>query len=200
MPRVLVSVLFGVVLSACADTDRTRVEEYLDPETAVTIRAMAVPIVFAHEAPELAANARDYVSAGLVEVNNMGKRDHYLVLVSATTVDRHRPGVDPAAIPGRVEILIGGKPREFTPVTHEPRSLGVGTVPFRPASGFVGESWYRMTVSDLRALAEDPPQAIGLIDDPANRIDFELWRPATEELKEFVRDIPDARPVEATRH
>ena len=95
MRRILAIAALVLVLSACADTSATRVTEYLDPETAVTIRAVAAPIVFSRDAPELAANARDYLSAGLVEVNNMGKRVHYLALVSWSTVDRHRPGATP---------------------------------------------------------------------------------------------------------
>ena len=199
MLRIVVSVLFVLVLSACADTDRTRVSEYLDSETAVTIRAVAVPIVFAHEAPELAANARDYLSAGLVEVNNMGKRVHYLALVSWSTIDRHRPGATPAAIPGRVELLISGQLRELTPITHAPRSLGIGTVPFRPASGYAGESWYRLSVAEVRALSTDPPRSIALADDSANRVEYELWREATDELRAFVRDVPDAPQAQAPR-
>ncbi len=199
MVRFLTSVAVVLVLSACANNSATRVTEYLDPETAVTIRAVAAPIVFSHDAPELAANARDYLSAGLVEVNNMGKRVHYLALVSWSTIDRQRPGATPPAIPGRVELLIAGKAHEFSPVTHEPRTLGIGAAPFRPASGYTGESWYRLSVDDLRALSADPPGRVTLTDDASNRVEFDLWRSATEELREFVRDVPDAPKAEAPR-
>lgn len=199
MHRILKIAVLALVLSACADNTVTRVTEYLDPDTAVTIRAVSAPIVFSHDAPELAANARDYLSAGLVEVNNMGKRVHYLALVSWSTVDRRRPGTTPAVIPGRVELLVAGKPREFTPVTHEPRTLGIGTAPFRPASGYAGESWYQLSVEDLRALSADPPRSLALTDDATNRVGYELWRAATEELREFVRDVPDSPKAEPPR-
>jgi len=189
----------ALVLSACAGNSATRVTEYLDPDTAVTIRAVAVPIVFSHDAPELAANARDYLSAGLVEVNNMGKRVHYLALVSWSTVDRNRPGATPTAIPGRIELSGSGKPHEFTPVTHQPRTLGIGAALFRPASGYAGESWYRLSVDELRALSADPPGRVTLTDDASNRVEYELWRSATEALREFVRDVPDS-PTAAAPH
>lgn len=199
MVRILRITAFMLFLSACVDNSATRVTEYLDPETAVTIRAVAAPIVFSHDAPELAANARDYLSAGLVEVNNMGKRVHYLALVSWSTVDRRRRGTTPAVTPGRVELLVAGKPREFTPVTHEPRTLGIGAAPFRPASGYVGESWYRLSVDDLRALSAAPPSSIALTNDATNPIEYELWRAATAELRDFVRDVPEPPKAEVPR-
>ena len=58
MHRILKIAVLALVLSACADNTVTRVTEYLDPDTAVTIRAVSAPIVFSHDAPELAANAR----------------------------------------------------------------------------------------------------------------------------------------------
>ncbi len=184
-----------VVLGGCASED-PRVNEYLDPNTAVTIRTLAAPLIYAHAAPELAANARDYLSLGIVEVNNMGPRKHYLALVSWSTINRERVGAPPAPVPERIELMVGGRQREFIPIGHEPRSLGIGSALFMPPSGYVGESWYAVTPADLRALAAAPPDSIGL-EHEAGRTDYEAWRGDRAALEEFVRDIPDpagARP------
>src|SRR3974377_629582 len=143
-PMTIASTLWPatlLVLVGCT-SQGPRVNEYLDPDTAVTIRALAEPLMYAHAAPELAANARDYLSLGLVEVNNMGARKHYLALVSWSTINRERVGAAPAPVPERIELTIGGREREFVPIGHESRSLGIGGALFRPPSGYVGESWY----------------------------------------------------------
>lgn len=187
-----------LILGGCA-TEDPRVTEYLDPETAVTIRALAEPLMYAHDAPEFAANARDYLSLGVVEVNNMGARKHYLALVSWSTVNRERVGAAPAPVPQRIAIEVGGRQRELVPVGHESRSLGIGGALFRPPSGYVGESWYAVTRADLRALAAAPPDSIGLEQD-SGRVDYEAWRGDRGALAEFVRDIPDSAAGEPQRH
>jgi hypothetical protein len=187
----------ALLLGGCATPD-SRVTEYLDPQTAVTIRALATPIVFAHDAPELAANTRDYLSLGVVEVNNMGMRKHYLALVSWSTIDRSRVGVSAAPVPERIELALGGKARELAPVSHEPRSLGIGGTPFRPSSGYVGEGWYAVTPADLRALAAAPADSVTLLQE-SGRLTYRTWRGADAALVEFVRDIPDAISTEPRR-
>jgi hypothetical protein len=186
-----------LILAGCT-SEGPRVSEYLDPETAVTVRALAEPLLYAHAAPELAANARDYLSLGLVEVNNMGARKHYLALVSWTTINRERVGAEPAPVPERIEITISGHPHEFVPIGHESRSLGIGGALFRPPSGYVGESWYAMTTAEVRALAAAPPDSIGL-PQQSGRVDYETWRGDRGSLAEFVRDIPDTTAAEVQR-
>lgn len=185
----------ALVLGGCA-AESTRVREYLDPQTAVTIRMLASPVMYAHDAPELAANTRDYLSLGLVEVNNMGTRKHYLALISWSTIDRSRVGAAP--VPERFEIVLGGKPREFVPVSHEPRSLGIGGTPFRPANGYAGEAWYAVTPADLRALAAVPADSITLLPE-AGRVGYRIWKAADAAVAEFARDIPDTVRAEPQR-
>jgi hypothetical protein len=185
-------------LSAGCVTKSAISQEYLDPQTAVTIRAVATPMIYAHEVPQLAANVRDYLSVGAVEVNNMGKRQHYLAVVSWSTVDRKRASIAPPPLPEQLRMSLDGKPREWQPASHEPRSLGVGEPLFRPTGGYLGETWYVVTVAELRAFAAAPPDAVEVADEPANIITYSVWKNAGAELADFVRDIPDA--IQAQQH
>jgi hypothetical protein len=187
----------ALLVGGCTTGD-SRVSEYLDPQTAVTIRALAEPLIYAHDAPQLAANARDYLSLGVVEVNNMGARKHYLALVSWSTIDRKRAGVAPIPAPERIEVAFGGSTREFPLVSHEPRSLGIGGTLYRPPSGYGGESWYAVTPAELRVLAATPPASIALFDE-SGRTTYLSWRGAGASLAEFVRDIPDTITPEPRR-
>ena len=185
-----------LLLGSCA-TEDARVAEYLDPQTAVTIRAVATPFIYARDVPELAANVRDYLSLGAVEVNNMGARRHYLAVVSWSTIDRRRIGA-PAPLPESLELTLAGKTRVLALASHESRSLGIGEPLFRPPSGYLSESWYKVTPADLRAFAASPPDSIDLAA-AGGRLSYALWRRADAALEDFVRDIPDTATSERAR-
>jgi len=186
----------ALLLGGCA-TDGTQVNQYLDPQTAVTIRAVATPFIYARDVPELAANVRDYLSLGAVEVNNMGTRRHYLAVVSWSTIDRRRVGA-PAPLPEGLELTLAGKTRVLALASHESRSLGIGEPLFRPPSGYLSESWYKVTPADLRAFAASPPESIDFAA-AQGRLSYVLWRRADAALDDFVRDIPDTTTSEPTR-
>ena len=192
--------LLGILLlGGCSSQPALAPNEYLDPVTAVTIRAVAQPITFARDSPELGANVRDYLSAGVVDVNNMGAHKFYLALVSWSTVDRRGTGAAPTPVPEQIEILVGGVERVFSPLTHESRSLGIGLPLFRPPSGYAGESWYLLSGAEVQALATAPPASIALRDSVAGRVTYLGWRSASGELLEFARDLPTPTGSEVRR-
>lgn len=186
---VLVAALAAGLLCGCGAASPVT-KEYLDPQTAVTIRAVATPAVFARDVPELAANVRDYLSLGAVELNSMGNRRYYLALIAWSTVDRSRIGAPPPPPAGQLQLTLGAKVRELSPATREPRSIGVGLPLFRPDKGYLGETWYAVTPAELRALAASPPAALELVDE-RGATSYALWREASAALADFVRDIPD---------
>jgi len=170
--------------------DETAVREYLDPVTAMTVRLVAQPLIYAREVPELAVNARDYLSVGPVELNNMGTRRYYLALVAWSTIDRDRSGAALPALPERVEVSLGGVERVLQTETHTPRDLGSGLPVYVPPAGRIGESWLPVKPADLRALSASPPEALDVVVDGA-RLRYTLWRTAPKALEEFVAGIPD---------
>jgi hypothetical protein len=186
----LVALFTAGALSGCG-AEHPRAKEYLDPQTAVTVRVVAEPFIYAHDVPALAANVRDYLSVGAVELNNMGRRTYYLALVAWSTVDRKRLGAPAAPLPATLRLSLGTSVREFTPATRDPRSIGVGLPLFRPATGYLGDTWYALTAADLRALAAAPPATFELVDEQGP-ISYALWRDATPALVSFVREIPEA--------
>jgi hypothetical protein len=178
-----------VALAGCA-TEGPQVNEYLDRDTAVTIRAVGVPYVYEHEVPEMGVNVRDYLSIGAVEVNNMGARKHYLAVVSWSTVDRSWVGAPAAPKPEALTLALAGRPRELTLATHDRRSLGIGIAPITAPIGYAGESWYGVALGDLRAFAATPPESIDIEVD-GRRASYTLWERGDAAFAEFLRDTPD---------
>jgi len=193
-PWITVTLLLG----GCA-TNGAGAIEHVDPGTGVTIRAMSSPFVYMRDVQQAPGQAVDYLSVGAVELNQMGTRRHYLALVPWTRTVRKGDGTLAVPHADRVALTLGSERRELALATHEPRSLGVSEPPYRPAWGYIGESWYVVTPADLRAFAAAPPGPIELVEDGRTMTYVPLSR-ADAALKEFIRDIVETVTSEPQRH
>lgn len=191
--RLAVAALAALPLLAggCVTEESAAVQEYLDPQTAMTIRVVSEPFLYAHDVPELAANVRDYLSVGAAELNNMGARKQYLALISWSTIDRKRTGVAPLQLPEGMEMTLAGKDRAYPLTTHEPRSIGIGTAVLEPPIGYQGESWYLVSAADLRSFAAAPPPTIDVLAG-GERVTYTLWKRADAPLAKFLDEMPTA--------
>ena len=188
--------LLFLLCSGCAHTappaDKTLISEYLDPQTAMTVRVVAEPFVYGRDVPELAVNARDYLSVGAVELDNMGRHRIFLALVSWSTIDRARIGAPMPALPERLEMGA----REWRVASHTPRELGAGNPLLEPPVSRMGDSWFEMKAADIRAFADHPPDSLDVMVDGV-RQHYTLWRRADAALTEFAStlttDVPPAR-------
>jgi hypothetical protein len=191
LPALLLPLL---LVAACASApERPTATEFLDPQTAMTIRVVAEPYIYARDVPELAANVRDYLHVGAVETNNMGARKEYLALIAWSTIDRKRTGVPSAGLPERLELSLGDKNREFPLTTHDPRSIGIGTPVLEPPSGYLGDSWFVISQADLRAFASAPPPTLDVLVGDVRQT-YTLWKRADAALAAFVEDTPTEMP------
>ncbi len=192
--------IFALLLlsSGCAHTlpptEKSRITEYLDPQTAMTVRVVSEPFVYGRDAPELAVNARDYLSVGAVELDNMGKHRIFLALVSWSTIDRARVGAASPTLPERLEVQTAGSTREWAVTSHHPRELGAGVAVLEPPVERFGESWVELRASDIRALAAAPPDAIDVVVEGL-RQHFTLWRRGDAALSEFAASLPADIPA-----
>jgi hypothetical protein len=182
-----------VLCGACAHTapsvEPSKVTEYLDPNTAMTVRVVSEPFIYGRDVPELAVNARDFISLGAVELDNMGKHRFFVALVSWSTIDRARIGALTPALPERLEI----GSREWRVASHAPRDLGAGQALLEPPVARIGDSWIEVKPDDLRQLAAKPPETIDVIVD-GSRHRYTLWRRADEALTEFASNLPADMP------
>lgn len=190
MSHLLALLVTVTVFGGGCAAQGSRVSEYLDPDTAVTIRAVGEPYLYAHDVPEMGANVRDYLSIGAVEVNNMGARKRYLAVVSWSTVDRGWVGAPPAPLPETLMLGLNGQARELALASHERRDLGIGAAVFAAPIGYVGESWYLVRLADLRSFAAAPPEAVDM-QTGDRRSSYQLWGRADAALAEFLRETPE---------
>src|SRR6266702_4782668 len=147
LPVVIVAV--AVALAACASApDSVSASEYLDETTAATISVVAKPLVFAHEHPERAVHARDYVTLAAASVNRGGAVEYYIFAYLWSTLDNtNRNGVPLAAD----SLVIAADDRRINPqlAGHSSQEAGVGTAVRAPPGRHWTLNVYRTDVPTL---------------------------------------------------
>ena len=103
------ALLLTVTLSACA---RTPLEQSRLDSSGVTVVTLDHSLVLSHSLPSIAAGVRDYVYIGPVEINNMGKREYYLWVSLASTIDREFLGLTPTDS-SELVLLVDDEPMQF---------------------------------------------------------------------------------------
>lgn len=138
VPRFRRAAVAGTVLAlawlgGCAAAPEETQQEYLDSQTAATITVGAPALVFARERPELAVNARDYLTLVPVDVNQAGKHAQYYYGYLWSTIDKRR--LDEAAEAGpRLALIADGRAIALEPPAGSLRDLGIGDAPLPPPS------------------------------------------------------------------
>ena len=187
---VLLRVLpLASLLAACALSSSVSPRTWLDERTAATVTAQEPTAVFAHEEQTRAANARDYVQIGAVEVNRAGSRRYYLVLYSWSTIDRatvERDAIDDELV--RSTLWADDRPIQLQRAPEGRTAAGVATSPFAAPAPSAIESWYPVTVSEIRALAR--ARTLRLVaHGAATRREYQPWQGNQHGFAGFLRHI-----------
>lgn len=130
--RLLPCLLAALLATGCAVTPPAAGErEYLDEETAATVTVGARAIVFARDRPELAVNARDYLTLVPVDVNRSGRHEQYFFGYAWSTIDkRGLPGEEDVA--PRFDLVADGRRVTLAPASEDRHDLGLGELPLSP--------------------------------------------------------------------
>jgi hypothetical protein len=192
MPHLPVAIVaIALALGACVSApDSVSPSEYLDETTAATITVVAKPLVFAHERPELAAHARDYVTLAAASVNRGGTIEYYIFAYRWSTVDnRNRDAVAPASD----NLSITADDRRISPqlAGHSSQEAGVGTAMRAPPGHHWTVNVYRTDVATLGFIAEAHHLAVtaGSAEGP---VTYESWDDQRRALRGLVRRLQGA--------
>lgn len=155
MRRFFISVLAVIpwlLLGACSSSTPL-VEETLDSETGVTVLRVMPPVIFFRDISYRAANARDFVYLGPIEVNRMGRFEYFLWLGVWSTLD------DFYAEPSRdgfesITLLADGEPMTLEATGWTLEAIGVGDPVYVAPVGSAADVYYRVTMDQIRLLAE----------------------------------------------
>lgn len=101
-----------------------------------------------------AMNVRDYAEIGAIEINRMGTRNYYLLLISWSTIDR--TAAESATIEGalaRITFWADDRPIQLTREAAAGSSVGLSRHAYALPTSAAVESWYPLTLATLRSLA-----------------------------------------------
>lgn len=186
--------VISVVAAGCATlpTD-TPLLQRLDDDSGATVTTLPEPMSFYREEPMLAANARDYVYIGPVEVNEGGERRYFLWAAYRSTIARI--GGRDLRAPENAYLMLDGAPMELIRV-RATAELGSWLYD-SPVAG--GETvMYRVTRDQLLAIARAREIAIVAELEGKIVIEYEPWRESKSDFRRFSRYLegdPSSRMV-----
>ncbi len=190
------AMVVGLLLASCGTgAPNRRAAEYLDEGTSATIARVDEPVTFFSDDPARAANARDYIQAAPLLVNQLGKRSWWLWLGLWSTIDRGVIGA--AAEPGglaKVVLLVDGEPMELDAGAGVDSVPGVSQRPYSTPVATAKNVYLPLTGSQLARLGR--ASSIAIRTDMASG-DVRVWQPwsSTGRFSDFTAlAVPGSAP------
>lgn len=185
-----IALSLALALSACASNPQLQARTWLDERTAVTVTAQESPATFAREEQMRAMNVRDYADIGAIEINRMGTRSYYLLLISWSTIDR--TATEREAIEGalaRITLWADDRPIELTREPATGSSVGLSRRPYILPTPAAVESWYPLTLAELRSLAAADALRLSAKAATGDERRYSEWRSDRRGLASFLEYI-----------
>ena len=159
----------SAILAGCTAAPNREVR--FDQESGLTWASMDEAIVLARSAPQYTVAARDYIYIGPVETNQLGERQHYLWLGTASTVDRELRG-NSAPDTETLLLMIDGTPVAF--------ALSIWQAEFQTtpydAQVPIADSWgARVSLDQIRQIAQADSVEVHLVSEAGVTARYELW-------------------------
>jgi hypothetical protein len=187
-----ITIMFGVTfMAACSGTKpASNVHQYIDTETGITLTGLQEPAIFYHASPRLAANVRDYLYVGPVEMNRMGKLANYLWIAEWSTIDR-RPGessVTPVASPfAEVVLFLDGLPMLLQDQHDKNDRKGVPLKPYSLPVDTINSVYMRVSRDQLRRIAAAKTMTISVSGIDRRRT-YKLWSGNPRLFESIIQD------------
>jgi|GEM_PF-1175198 len=185
-----VGLICFVFLAGCMQVSHTeRVIQYFEPSSGATITTLSMPFSFYRKEPLLAANSRDYIYVGPLEINRAGHREYYLWLHYCSTIDRSRNAR--VVAPNGIFLFPDGRPMEMLRVRMTPLGRFSKAEPYAvPVVG--GHTlYYRVTGDQLQILARAEEIRIVAEDGSTKTDEYTVWNGAENGFKAFANYLRD---------
>src|SRR4051812_910316 len=112
----LLALVFSLGLVACATPHATTPREYLDEQTAATIKVVSDPWIFTRERTSSAVDSHDYLNIYAIDVNRMGDHRQYLAVLKAWPEN---------SSDSTLEIITSEGSVKLQPTAQSARELGI---------------------------------------------------------------------------
>ncbi len=135
--RAALAIVAAMLLASCGSSaSGQRAVAYLDDTTGATITRVTEPLILFSDDPARAANARDYIYAAPVAVNQAGRHSWWLWLGLWSTIDRGvSAGPEQQPDIARIHLIVDGEPMELDMDTRVADIPGLSRVPYAMPMG-----------------------------------------------------------------
>jgi hypothetical protein len=177
--RRLCVLLCCSVAAACATPHSTTPREYLDEQTAATIKVVSDPWIFTRERTSSAVDTHDYLNIYAIDVNRMGDHKQYLAVLKAWP-----DGASPV-----LQLATHDGPIELQATTQSARDLGIA----QPIdSSFAYDATWRYFPVDKEVLAKlaHSPDLRAAIVTADMAVPYVMWRDGSAEVTELTAVLP----------
>jgi len=182
-----------LLTTGCVTSDP--MTSWFDPETALNYAAMHEPLVVARSVNRVTVAGRDYAYLGPIDINRMGRRDYYLWIGMASTVDRALLDEDrPQA--ATLVIEVDGVPMDFPLAPWNP---GLDALPY-PASTPVYETFVaRASLDQIDRIASAASVKVLFALDDGTASSYELWSGQWLDWTRFTARAADPQAIRQAR-
>ena len=181
--------LLGVIgISGCTQLGQaSKLGQYLDEQTGVTVTQVSEPLVFYREDWRVAANQRNYIYVAPLEIDRMGHRSYWLWFGVWTMIDY--VGAQPEEVPpdhARVILLLDGEPMELEGVVTSPRQLGLVREPYQTPVDDALAMYFPLAASQLTRISRTDVLSVRMFAGGIAGKEYSLWRDQLQQLKDFA--------------
>ncbi|MET0985461.1 MAG: hypothetical protein ABW034_08650 [Steroidobacteraceae bacterium] len=181
--RVLAIAGLLTTLIGCAATPTSTPREYLDQQTAATIKVVADPLVFAQDP---SSGGRDFLNVYALDVNRMGQHQQYLAVLQWWP---EQGAAAAAANPAMLQLETPGQTHSLSAATQSARELGIAERidPTAPREG----AWFYFPVSkEVLAQVSQASSMRATLVLGERRVAYTLWQDNRAELTELAEALP----------
>lgn len=187
--------LAAVILLVTGCASREPLNSWFDTDTALTYAAMHEPLVVARPVNRVTVAGRDYAYLGPIDINRMGRRDHYLWIGMASTVDRALlDEAQPQAV--NLVLIVDDVPMDFP---LRPWNPGLEALPY-PVSTPVYESFVaRASLDQIDRIAAAESVSVQFALHDGRAASYDLWSGSWIDWSGFIERAEDQQPVRQAR-
>jgi hypothetical protein len=187
--------LLALLTAGCASTPPDdAVRERLDEATGATITSLREPQCYFSDEPALAANARDYLYIGPLELNQSGRRTYWLWIGVWSTIDRAvADGEGSRPVLERVQVMADGQPMDLDFAAADVAVPGMRLAPYATPAPAEPAAFIPVTRSQLLGIAR--AREIRVRTGSAGGLwrEWQPWAPHGDEWQRLARRL-DGNP------
>ncbi len=189
---LVIAATLGLTACSVFKRETSVLRQHFDENTGANITSLTQPLIFYSEKPWLAANARDYIYLGPIEVIRTGQRDYLLWLGIWSTIDRlGRPAESIFDNFQTVYLVTDGEPMALEITAWSGKELGMEDSVYSTPVDSAVNAFYAVSKDQVQRLAQADRVQIHLHTEASPGSGYLPGRRNSQSITEFANYLSD---------